>query len=65
MLNILITYKLLFFFTSAINVMIFSWMVNTFIFSARQRNESVFSKLAVKVSAVTDSVTARVADMLT
>jgi len=40
-------------------------MVNAFIFFARQRNESVHSKLAVKVSAVTVSVTARVADMLT
>jgi hypothetical protein len=65
MLNILITYKVLFFFTPAINVMIFFWMVNTFIFSARQRNESVHSKLAVKVSDLTGIVTAHVADMLT
>jgi len=64
-INILITYKVLFFFTPAINVMIIFWMVNSFIFSARQCNESVHSKLAVKVSAVTGSVTAHVADMLT
>jgi hypothetical protein len=65
MLNILITYKVLFFFTPAINVMILFWMVNTFIFYARQRNESVHSKLAVDVSAVTGSMTVHVADMLT
>jgi hypothetical protein len=64
-INILITYKVLFICTPASNVVIFSWMVNTFIFSARQRNESMHSKLAVKVSAVTGSVTAHVADMLT
>lgn len=64
-LNILITCKVLLFFTLAINVMIFFWVLNTFIFSAIQRNESVHSKLAVKVSAVTGSVTAHVADMLT
>jgi len=66
MLNILITCcKVPFFFTRAIKVMTFFRMVNTFIFSARQRNESVQSQPAVKVSAVTGSVTAHVADMLT
>jgi len=65
MLNIVITSKVPFLFTRAIKVMTFFWMVNTFIFSARQRNESVQSKPAVKVSAVTGSVTAHVADMVT